>query len=175
MSEKNKILKNTNIYIDNDLTSQQLLVANKLRIFARENKDKQIKIGGQRALIENSWLYTWDVTNDKIIPITTKPKPSNSPYSHVTNIAKTSKQVPAIRTNQLGRASGGILLIKRKSIHCKILNHSKNWILVLITCFTFKLLCGFVYFRPHEDLWVDLANLYSNLESTYTEFNALPF
>lgn len=75
MVAKKTSLKDTRIYIDNELTKQEQFIASKLCHFVKNNSDKRVRVVGHKIRIENSW-FTWDVIEDKLTPVVTKFKAS---------------------------------------------------------------------------------------------------
>lgn len=76
MSSKARVLKNTSISINHDLTKRALFCNKKIQEKAMElrNEGKPVKVKGNRLLLENKW-YSWDLNYETIRPAVNKNPP----------------------------------------------------------------------------------------------------
>lgn len=75
MKSKQEKLKESGVFMDNDLTPLEAEVQFRLRQIAREKKTegKQVRVAHQKLLIDGTW-HTWDGQNNTLVPVERKPK-----------------------------------------------------------------------------------------------------
>ena len=75
----------------------------------------------------------------------------------------------AKKSHQIGRASGGLLILINRDLYTyELLFKSENWIFLQITTKTnFSFILGSIYFQPNCDLEEKLGNLKSHLVSMH--------